>query len=294
MEKYQIINFYNRVLGKINHSIFKGSSSFLTNKRMKNISRVLDHDYRQYIESFNYNETHDDDRIIWTMWLQGEEEAPYVVKKCIESMRNNLPDNYSLVVLDKGNLSTYISFPDFIIEKLKSGVITKTHFSDLVRAKLLATYGGIWMDSTVFVSKKLNDKELNRYPFYSSREESAVKSGNIANYRWCAFVLGGTNRRIFGLLDFLFEQYWKEHSYMIDYFLVDYFLNLIYMKDESSRESIDLLPVNYNGDILRLQDSNLTDEQINEILDGNTYLYKMSYKNQISENRIKEVIGEGK
>lgn len=60
--------------------------------------------------------------VIWWCWLQGLESAPPIVKAC------------------------------YILDKWKAGIISNTHFSDILCLELLTSRGGIWVDATVFVT----------------------------------------------------------------------------------------------------------------------------------------------
>ena len=53
---------------------------------------------------------------IWLMWWQGEENAPEIVKRCIESVRLNA-GNHDIIIITKNNYSDYINIPNYVIEK---------------------------------------------------------------------------------------------------------------------------------------------------------------------------------
>lgn len=90
---------------------------------------------------------------IWVMWQQGFENAPSIVKRCISSVYQQKNKDMQVIEINDDNLTQYVDFPDYIMEKYQSGLITRTHFSELVRIKLLAKYGGIWLDATDFLTK---------------------------------------------------------------------------------------------------------------------------------------------
>lgn len=73
---------------------------------------------------------------IWFCWLQGIEEAPLLVKRCLESLRKNIPDK-KIIVIDGNNLGEYVNMPDYITDKWQRGIIGNAHFSDLLRLELL-------------------------------------------------------------------------------------------------------------------------------------------------------------
>jgi len=93
-------------------------------------------------------------KLIWMLWLQGEENAPYLVKKCIESWRNNNPD-FTIIVLNKETVNNYINLHDIVCENTK--YIAPALLSDIIRINLLNKYGGFWIDSTCFCCTPLTN-----------------------------------------------------------------------------------------------------------------------------------------
>lgn len=178
-------------LNKVELKLFS-KKEIIENKRIekdKLIQQYLD-DLFAEISPMRTNKMGKSSKIIWVMWQQGIENAPNIVKNCIQSIENNKSEA-KVIHITENNLYEYIEFPDYIVEKYHSGLITRTHFSDLVRIKLLAKYGGLWLDSTVFLSKPiLND--IFEYRFFSVK--GAVHPDNLLPFlasRWTAFVMGG-------------------------------------------------------------------------------------------------------
>lgn len=87
---------------------------------------------------------------IFTLWLQGEENAPALVKACFRSIRHNCTQE--LVILDENTIWDYIDLPEIIKEKRRRGQIKNAHFADICRVELLYRHGGIWLDSTGFAT----------------------------------------------------------------------------------------------------------------------------------------------
>ena len=54
--------------------------------------------------------------IIWTIWWQGEDNAPESMKMCFESMRIN-SNGHPVIVISEQNLSEYIRLPKYILKK---------------------------------------------------------------------------------------------------------------------------------------------------------------------------------
>lgn len=135
-----------------------------------------------YIINKNYNDFSSDisSNIIWVFWWQGIDSAPFIVQKCVESIKKYSGDK-RVVIIDKNNISKYYNIPKFIKQKMDSGVISLTHFSDILRFNLLRKYGGFWIDSTIFFTDNLFEKG-NFDKFYTVKfecnEQTSISKGN--------------------------------------------------------------------------------------------------------------------
>ena len=93
-------------------------------------------------------------RTIWTLWLQGRENAPELVKRCLRSWEYHNP-GWTIRVLDAETLPAYIDLSDFAATPEKD--FTPQALSDIVRIELLATYGGVWVDAALFCRRPLDE-----------------------------------------------------------------------------------------------------------------------------------------
>lgn len=59
---------------------------------------------------------------VFVFWLQGEQQAPPIVKACLASIRQWCADR-QVVVLDKTNYMKYATLPDSLVLKWKTGEI---------------------------------------------------------------------------------------------------------------------------------------------------------------------------
>jgi hypothetical protein len=100
------------------------------------------------------------------MWLQGLQNAPYVVKKCYESWIKHNP-NWEITFLHEENLEEYLKLDDIIANNKHA--LSKEALADIVRINLLATYGGVWADSTCFCCIPLDDwlREYTQSGFFA-------------------------------------------------------------------------------------------------------------------------------
>lgn len=188
----------------------------------------LERRYKNCLTQFNekYIETdHKRSNKIWICWFQGLDEAPNIVKKCVESVRINNPDK-EVVVITANNLHDYVEFPEYIEEKWKKGIITHTHMTDLLRLELLIKYGGAWIDATVFCSSS----DVPSYFFDSDLFFfQLLKPGRDGNgiYFSSWFMSAKTNNKILMATQELCYEYWKGNDTMWDYFLLHDFLSIV-------------------------------------------------------------------
>ncbi|WP_241618946.1 capsular polysaccharide synthesis protein, partial [Rosenbergiella epipactidis] len=209
-------------------------------KLIKNrIEMILKNDFSN-IQLINNNEESNSrrEKIVWVSWLQGEEHAPEIVKDCIRSIRKFIPNDYRFILIDESNFNKYINFPKHIDDKIKSGKITKTHLSDLMRWYLIYNFGGIWIDATIHMSKKLENDMLDNFLTFKTEKDPELKY--IANGRWTGFMIGGEvhYQPAAQILNTLYK-YWLVEDKMLDYFLIDYVLDYTYEKNEQFRFDID-------------------------------------------------------
>lgn len=164
---------------------------------------------------------------IWILWWQGVEQAPKVVQDCIASIRRHCGGR-DVVVITRDNVREYADLPSYIYEKLDSGTISLTHFSDILRFNLLHRRGGLWMDATLYAAK---DLDMNRCfgEFFTCSGYADPTCFFVSEGKWTGFFIGGSaGERLFAFMDAFFQQYWKDNDTLIDYFLIDYALRYAY------------------------------------------------------------------
>lgn len=226
-----------------------------------------------------------EEKNIWVFWWQGEDNAPLLVKKCISSIRNNSGvDN--VYILSKLNYDEYATIPEYIIKKFEKGQIEKAHFSDILRMALLCQHGGLWIDATVFCSKKLPDEIFN-YPFFTCRNTNKILY-NSNLFCWTPFIMGSQKSSpITELMLNSLLAYWKDVNLAIDYLFLDLILELIYENVPSIKEQIDNLACN-NEQVLAMlkemkSDIPYSKERLDDLLSSNTFFFKLSWKYKFKE-----------
>ena len=176
-----------------------------------------------------------DDAPIWVLWYQGENKMPDIVKACYLSVLRNA-HNHPVHLLTSENLDEYIEIPQFIKKKVENKNITLTHYSDIIRMGVLSKYGGIWIDSTVFVSKPISSYKSAFFSIKQKRSyKKYVNNGNL----WTSYLIGvPVHDTISKFVYDFFISYWKLNDYMIDYYLIDYVLSIAYDLFPQMRKAI--------------------------------------------------------
>jgi hypothetical protein len=231
---------------------------------------------------------------IWTLWWQGEECAPDIVKKCIDSQKKNLLfPGIQYHVLTSDNWKEFIELPEYILDKVKDGRISLTHFSDIIRAELIRKYGGIWIDATVLCTKAVDLREYSN-PFFT------VKSHDQSEFytmrRWTGFFIGDEKNSI--LFDFMsesFRYYWKKEENLIVYLLIDYLIAIAYEQFGIVKESIDKVPTTNRAmwELLRKMNSIFDIDEWKRITES-TCFFKLSYKDEFNGGTLIEKNDGGK
>ena len=225
----------------------------------------------------------DENAPIWIFWWQGIENAPVLVKKCIKSIQEH-KGNHNIVLLTSENIKNYIEIPQYILDKVDNKIISIPHLADMVRTQLLYKYGGIWMDSTLFMTAEFS-KELYRYYFYTIHHTQR-SDYHICKGLWSTFFMAsGKGNPFFYYLTKAQQEYWKYENAPICYLLIDCFIALGYENDMYIKSMIDNVPVNNTKTMSMAEcfNSDYSQELLNDICQ-NTYLHKLSNKLHVESN----------
>ena len=161
---------------------------------------------------------------VWTCWLQGFDAAPELVKVCQTSLKKYLVDR-EIIQLTEENYKSYVTLPDYIINRYDKGQIPPALFSDLLRLEVLIRYGGTWMDASVLCTGDGYPRELLDCDLFMFQ---ALRKGDRRFYgtsNWFITACSG-NRLLMVLRDVLYE-YWKDYSCTLNYYMFhDFFYKI--------------------------------------------------------------------
>lgn len=238
------------------------------------IYKKLEKRYGYLIDKCKVKEKGKVNRTVWISWLQGIENAPDLVKKCYDSVVKNF-EGWNIVVVTLENLDQYTDFPKYILDKFNSGVITKTHFSDLLRIELLTRHGGLWLDATVFCTGTLPEYiEKTDLFFYQVLKPGYTGHINRVS-SWVIWSLSGNG--VLCETKKLLWTYWEKENRLYDYFLLHYFMTMILNKNNDELQKI--IPVsNEAPHVLLLRLFEPYNEKVWEGVKEQTPFHKLSYK----------------
>lgn len=208
------------------HVIFSGHlGNWLWRSRLRRrqvrgqaVRDASEHYLRPYVEAArNVPEdipVHDEPRRVFTLWLQGPEQAPPLVRACLDSIRRNC--DAELVILDGRTVFDWITLPDYIVRKWKEGKIKAAHFSDICRVELLYRYGGVWMDATDYLDAPLPEwLWASDFFVYLGGDTLKGAYGGIQN----CFIRGAKDAYLLKVWWEAMFAYWAAEDSCVDYFV---------------------------------------------------------------------------
>lgn len=222
---------------------------------------------------------------LFIYWYQGFQNSPDLVKKCLESWKfYNLL--WEIIEIDQNNLYKWL--PD--LDRIETYNISYTHYADIVRLNLLKRYGGLWVDSTTFCNKPLDewldDHLLSDFFCFSNPGPDRIIS------TW--FIYSSKDNYIISKWLDKVNKFWedngkfmgKERNY--EYFWPHYCFNESYHEDDHVKQLWDIIPkLEANGiGPHYIQEHGFSGMLTNEIEDNInskvTPLYKLTYKEEVN------------
>ena len=200
--------------------------------KIRRESKLISSYTKKYLTEYNDNSPNLKSlkkECIFTIWFQGEENAPDIVKACFKSIRKF--SSYPLIVLDEQNIFDYISLPDFIMKKFKKGKIRYCHFSDICRLELLYRYGGFWWDATLFMTNEIPNIIKNQEFFVYTAYKSSFISNGFIRAKYGNILLKKWRDAVFN--------YWKEENSIITYFTHQFIFKSLIKNDKEAKILFD-------------------------------------------------------
>lgn len=275
----------------MNHNGFNEKPAYKRRliKKHEIMMEYFEKTFRDFCRTYDYNRPLPEDESslhnrIWICWWQGLDNAPEIVKACVESIKRNA-GKYEVTIITEENYKEYVHIPEWVEEKRSKGIISRTHMSDILRLCLLAEHGGMWLDAT-FLCVKPEIEQYFTYPLWSIKRPDylhcSIASGYFATY---SLQCNYANRFIFATIRDFFLHYWQTNDKLIDYLTLDYMIVLAQKYDERIAEAFkQIIPNNPMCDeLFKVLGEPFSQENWNE-LTKDTTLFKLTWKQSFSKD----------
>ncbi len=228
---------------------------------------------------------------VWIYWAQGLENAPDMVKCCINSIISVFKNaGWDIKLLNNVSVKEYVDLPNYIWKKYDRGLISNAHLSDLIRLNLLVKRGGCWCDATVLCTGNL--------PGYICEHELFLFRGDLRNNEYINisnwFIYSMKEHPILvSVYDILLE-YWKKEDVVIQYFIFHIVFKLV---TDKYSEYWKNLPI-YSNVLPHLLQQKLIEPYSNTMMEeicNITSIHKLYWRTpkNIEENSFYNVILSG-
>lgn len=222
---------------------------------------------------------------IWVFWGQGEAAMPPLVKACYRQL-TRFNDNVLLITYD--NVGTYLDLPDIVYQKVHNSKLSWAHFSDIVRTSLLAKYGGLWLDATVWVSGKLPIDKIIEMPFWSANYKSEHTPLDVCfwtsgEWNWSTWCMSAnhTHSQLFCFVSFMMQKVACNKPVWPDYVFQDYLIHYACRHDASIRIDMENMKIhNPNRNKLSSLMNEEFDSKIYKTLIQSDFVHKLSFKSK--------------
>lgn len=241
-----------------------------------------------------------DKKVIWQYWAQGIENAPSLVRMCLDSV-GKYASEYRVIRLSDNNLADYIEIPDWLKQRRQQ--MSAAHFADILRCMLLSAYGGLWLDASTLLTGNL-PKMLFEYDFFAYQRDPSEPHKkyweNSFAYYWGwdkgfrVNILIGimySNARgqvVSDILAMLFA-FWKTNDRVPDYFFFQILFD-IYIKKHEDRNC----PI-FNDCVPHMLRQVINDKypylSVQEIL-KETSIHSLNYKNPKAADNLRALLAD--
>ena len=289
---------------KIKNSIFKVFIElFIWNKKLRSKvkSRWAKLHLKRHVKLAIENTSLEDaaisktPKIIWQYWHQGLEDAPLIIKKCLDSVKKYHPD-YDIRVVTFDTIKDYVQIPQKYYDLLEQKNYSIAHFSDVLRLYLLSQYGGVWIDSTIYLTGRIPEDILNA-DFFAFQKDP--KTDNFEDKMTCFFITSKQNGMWVNLIKSAIESYWLNNNYLIHYFIFEHIVTMISNSNKELQTSWNNMPY-YSADITgKLQDIMFEqyDKSTSDEIKALTNIHKLTYKNvdkhETKNTYFEKIVSEG-
>ena len=262
-------------------------STFAINKKTEWLEKYFNRNYNDIIEKHKENVTVKvtaNKVCIWVFWGQGEVHMPPLVKACYRQL-THYNRNVTLVTLE--NIKDFIELPGIIYEKANTGKISWAHFSDIVRNTLLAKYGGLWLDATVWVSGEIPFGKLSQVEIFSANGKTPATSRSTRfwtsfEYNWSTWCMWSkhANNILYSFVSEILIAVAEREKQWPDYVIQDYFIYYAYNNIPGVKEMLEqskTISCNNRNELANIMNNEFNTNQYKELTKAD-FVFKLSYR----------------
>lgn len=268
-------------------------SAFALKKKTKWLDHYIEHNYSDILDHFKNDKivlTHTKGQYIWVFWGQGEKQMPPLIKACYKQL---VHFNSNVILVTYQNLSDYINLSPIIYKKVKNGQICWANFSDIIRNTLLAKYGGLWLDATVWVSGKLPIDKLSQMEFFTAngcvekRTKKSVFFWTSDRWNWSSWCLWSreSGYKLYNFVSEMLQAIAIRESYWPDYVIQDYLIHYACRNYKNIRHDMESITIHnpYRYDLLKIIERPYNEYTYNQIVKSD-FVFKLAYRTPKKQN----------
>lgn len=266
-------------------------STWAINRKTAWLDRYIERKYADIINRYKNNPPKEEpvgNMQIWVFWGQGEAQMPPLIKACYRQL-NHFNDNVNLVTSE--NVANYIELPAVVYEKVKNGQISWAHFSDIIRNTLLAQFGGIWLDATVWVSGVLPWEQLRTMPIYTAngmvpKTANSVRFWTSFDWNWSTWCMSSNKRcqKLFSFVSEMLQAIAVKEKCWLDYVVQDYLVYYACRHFSSVQEAMESLTIQNpkRNQLASMMNDPFDENKYNELIKSD-FVFKLSFRSSWRE-----------
>ena len=209
---------------------------------------------------------------IWMFWNKGLEQAPELIKTCYRSIEKYA--GRQVILLTDRNMPEYICMPEYLNEKLKSGVLPLAIYTDLMRMALLEHYGGTWMDATILLTEEIPQAILNS-DFFVFHNSLGQLDNPVLYPVW--FIHAKQNNETITKIRNVLFAYWARNNHVPEYLFSNIVITQVMKLSPDVERKMPYLNSDYSEYLVKVLGDKYTEDKFNWIKNL-TGIHKLTYK----------------
>ena len=252
------------------------------------LDRYIEKKYSAIIDRYKSdsapNKSNVSSQTIWFFWGQGSAEMPILVKACYKQLTEL---NENVILVTTKNLENYLNLPKVIYDKVENGIISWAHFSDIIRTSLLAKYGGLWLDATVWITREFPFNKFENYSFYSAnglvrKSNRSIRFWTSFQWNWSTWCMYASypNTTLFSFVSTMLQAFAIQEDYWPDYVFQDYLIYYACRNFPQVRTAmVECNKINFNNRnrLAELMNTPYNDNEYKK-LTASDYIFKLSFR----------------